>query len=87
MSAEKLRWLAVAAGLLVAFSFALTGYSFYANHRNSCDARDVTLNVLRDILVTAQTQTEASRTYTRAEKLRSDAFFSHTLSEIQKAEC
>ena len=66
-------------GVLMVGAFALAGWSFYSGHKDSCQARNVSLNVLRDLLVDAQSQTPHDTT--------SRAFFKRQYARIDIARC
>lgn len=76
----------VAAGLVIA-AFALACLAFYQGHSAGCGRTDVTLNVVRDLLVAAQMQTDADPTVPQFKKDASDAFIASALARIDQARC
>lgn len=73
--------------LALVAAFSVAAWSFYSGHRDACQARNTTLNVLRDILVSARDQTDASPNIPIEQKQRSDRFLNESLERIDKARC
>lgn len=80
------RFAAAAATLIIA-AFSVASWSLYQSHRNACDARNVTLNVMGDILVAAQHQTDTNPLITAKAKANSDRFVVSAIRTIDKARC
>lgn len=78
---------ALAGAVLIIAAFALAGYSFWANHQAGCQARNTTLNVMTEIVLAAQQQTDSDPTVPAAKKAQSDAFVQATLARIEAARC
>lgn len=75
----------VAAVLMVA-AFALAGWSFWTGHQAGCQSRNSTLNVLRDVIASAQKQ-PSRRHLTKAERKRRHQFYVDVYARINKARC
>lgn len=83
----KLALVTIALSLLLVGSFGIAAWSFVNGHRSACRSRDTTLDVMRDILVSAEAQTDGNPKVTREQKRASDEFVNESLARINRARC
>lgn len=83
----KLAIVTIVLSILLIASFAFAAVSFAHGHHSACQARDTTLDVMRDILVSAAAQTDGNPKVSREQKRASDQFVSQSLARINKARC
>lgn len=76
-------WLAAAVMVL---AFAATSLSFYKGHRDVCAARDKELNVLRDVLLIANSIPNKQR-LDPEQQARAKLFYRIAFARIDKARC
>lgn len=67
-------------------AFALIAYTFYSSHQQACQSRTTTLNVLRDVIVTATTPAPGDD-LTVGQRARMVSFRTAVLARIDKARC
>ena len=72
--------------VVLLFSAALTSWSLWHARRDTCHARTVQLDVLRDVLVLARKTTDPNR-LTPAARHRAELFYRHAFSRIDHARC
>lgn len=83
----KLALVTIALSLLLLGSFGIAAWSFVNGHQESCQARDTTLNVIQEILLAAQSQTDRNPKIGIEQKRASDQFVSQALNTINAARC
>lgn len=83
----KLAIVTISLSLLLAVSFGIAAWSFVNGHRSACTARDTTLDVMHDILIAAQTQTDQNPSIGLEQKRASDQFVNEALARIKQARC
>lgn len=65
--------------LLVVVAFTIAAWSFYSGHRDACQSRNATLNVLHDILADALASSPPNAAASR--------FYTTEFTRIAKARC
>jgi hypothetical protein len=85
-SPKTLPRVAAVGSLVVILAFGLVFYSFYTAHQNGCDARNTSLNVLRDVIVIASTP-DRHQKITSQQISRIAAFRAATFARIDQARC
>lgn len=89
LSAARRAWRltpAAAAAAVVIAAFLVISWSFYNGHQQSCEARGTTLNVLRNVIVTAR-QVNLNRHLTPEQKRVADRFYRTVFARIDNARC
>lgn len=67
-------------------AFLLASWSFYNSHRQVCQGRTVTLDVLRDVVVIATTPSAAQH-LSQEQEQRRQAFRAAVFARIDQARC
>lgn len=79
--------LAISAAILIVAANGFAAWVLWTTHRANCEARNVTLTVMRDILMDAQRSTDTNPKTTVAQRSSSDAFVAYELARIHSALC
>lgn len=77
---------AVAAAMLIA-AMALAAWSFHNERAEQCRTRDVTLDILRDILQEARAEVATNLAYSAERRERSLRFYDNYLQRVKTARC
>jgi hypothetical protein len=70
----------------VVAAFALSAWALYSSHRQSCQSRNTTLDVLHDVLAIATTP-DPKHPPTPSERIRIAEFNAAVFARINKARC
>lgn len=84
---QRALYTAIVCAALMIGSFGFAGYSFYLARKATCDRRNVSLNVLRDVIMLAQ-PTEAELAEMPPDRRdRQHRFFASAFRRIDEARC
>jgi len=84
---RHLPWTSAALSLAFILAFVIVTYSLYQGHHEACQTRNISLNVMRDLLLDAEMASLNRPDITAQEYKTIREFYARQFIRIQKARC